>query len=93
MNSFAGLVSSLTNIYTAQSGVWSITAKITVTVIGSCMIISGFLFACYNFWALRRVRKVHERELGLEHQHEDETLVEKVKRKAHEPPLQPGSLV
>ncbi|KAJ9609494.1 hypothetical protein H2200_005821 [Cladophialophora chaetospira] len=93
LNSVAGLLTTLVNIYTAQHGVWSITARVTAIVIGSCMIIAGLLFALYNFWALRGVRKMHERELGLEHQHEDETLVEKVKRKAHEPPLQSGSVV
>jgi hypothetical protein len=87
------LITTLVNIYTAQHGVWSITARITAIVIGSCMIIAGLLFALYNFWALRRVRKVHESELGLEVQHEDETLVEKVKRKVQEPPLQSGSVV
>jgi hypothetical protein len=93
MNSVAGLLTTLVNIYTAQHGVWSITARITAIVIGSCMIIAGVLFACYNFIALRRVRKTHERELGLEETHADETLVEKVKRKVQEPPLQSGNIV
>ncbi|ETI22614.1 hypothetical protein G647_06690 [Cladophialophora carrionii CBS 160.54] len=93
MNSVAGLVTTLVNIYTAQHGVWSITARITAIVIGACMIVAGLLFALYNFWALRRVRKTHERQMGLEAQHHGETLVEKVKRKAHEPPLQSGSVV
>jgi hypothetical protein len=93
MNSLAGMITSIVNIYTAQHGVWSITARITAIVIGSCLIIAGLLFALYNFWALRRVRKVHEAELGLDARHEGEGIVEKVKRKAHEPPLQPGSVV
>lgn len=93
MNSVAGLITTLVNVYTAQEGVWSVTAKITAIVTGSCVGGAGFLFACYNFWALRRIRKLHDRELGLEHQHDNETLVEKVKRKAHEPPLQSGGMV
>ncbi|KIX02414.1 uncharacterized protein Z518_08355 [Rhinocladiella mackenziei CBS 650.93] len=93
MNSLAGLITTLVNVYTAQHGVWSVTAKITATVTGSCMCVAGGFFLIYNFWALRRVRKVHDQELGLEHEHDDETLVEKVKRKAHEPPLQGGSVV
>jgi hypothetical protein len=93
MNSVAGIITTLVNIYTAQHGVWSITAKITAIVIGACMIVAGLLFALYNFCALRRVRKIHERELGLDAEHQHETLVEKVKRKAHEPPLQSGSVV
>ncbi|OAP60112.1 hypothetical protein AYL99_05114 [Fonsecaea erecta] len=93
MNSVAGLLTTLVNVYTAQHGVWSVTAKITAIVTGSCVGVAGLLFGCYNFWILRRVQKVHEREMGLNVHHEDETLVEKVKRKAHEPPLQPGSVV
>ncbi|EXJ58410.1 hypothetical protein A1O7_05835 [Cladophialophora yegresii CBS 114405] len=93
MNSIAGLITTLVNVYTAQHGVWSITARITAVVIGSCMVVAGLLFALYNFWALRRVRQIHESEMGSEAHHHDETLVEKVKRKAHEPPLQSGSVV
>ena len=93
LNSVAGLITTLVNVYTAQQGVWSVTAKVTAIVTGSCVFVAGLLFALYNFWALSKVRQEHERDLGLEHQHDDETLVEKVKRKAHEPPLQPGSVV
>ncbi|KIY00736.1 uncharacterized protein Z520_03401 [Fonsecaea multimorphosa CBS 102226] len=93
MNSIAGLLTTLVNVYTAQHGVWSVTAKITAIVTGSCVGVAGLLFACYNFWMLRKVQKAHEREMGLDVQHQDETLVEKVKRKAHEPPLQSGSVV
>ncbi|KAL6246594.1 hypothetical protein RBB50_006832 [Rhinocladiella similis] len=95
LNSVAGLITTLVNVYTAQHGVWSVTAKITAIVTGSCVGVGGGLFSLYNFGLLRRVQKSHERELGLDpdHRHADETLVEKVKRKAHEPSLQPGSLV
>ncbi|KIW19507.1 hypothetical protein PV08_00079 [Exophiala spinifera] len=95
LNSVAGLITTLVNVYTAQQGVWSVTAKITAIVTGSCVGVGGGLFSVYNFCLLRRVQKSHERELGLDsdQRHADETLVEKVKRKAHEPPLQPGSFV
>ncbi len=92
-NSVAGLITTLVNVYTAQEGVWSVTARVTAIVTGSCAGAAGFLFLVYNFGLLRRVQKAHERDLGIEHQHEDETLVEKVKRKAHEPPLQQGDIV
>jgi hypothetical protein len=94
LNSVAGLITTLVNVYTAQHGVWSVTAKITALVTGSCVGVAGGLFGIYNFGLLRRVQRLHERELGLDiHRHDEETLVEKVKRKAHEPPLQPGSMV
>lgn len=93
LNSVAGLITTLVNVYTAQQSVWSVTAKITAIVTGSCVGIAGFLFAVYNFWALRRVRKSHESAFGLDHEHENETIVEKVKRKANEAPLQSGGVV
>jgi hypothetical protein len=89
----AGLITTLVNVYTAQKGVWSVTARVTAIVTGSCMVVSGCLFLLYNFWFLHKVQKSHEKEMGLEHQHDDETLVEKVKRKAHEPALQSGNVV
>jgi len=93
LNSVAGLITTLVNVYTAQKSVWSVTAKITAIVTGSCVGVAGCLFAIYNFWALRSVRKSHESALGIDRQHENETMVEKVKRKAHEAPLQAGSMV
>ena len=35
MNSIAGLLTTMINVYTAQKGVWSVTAKITASVTGS----------------------------------------------------------
>lgn len=56
------------------------------------MIILGTLFAIYNFWILERVKKTHSRAMeGFIYG--DETLIEKVERKAHEPALEPGSVV
>ena len=89
----------MVNVYTAQKGVWSITAKITAIVTGACAGIAGVLFGGYNFWVLAKVRDVHERELDPEeyarrkNRKNRESMVEKVKRKAHEPALQPGSVV
>jgi hypothetical protein len=83
----------MVNVYTAQKGVWSVTAKITAIVTGSAVGIAGLLFSIYNFWALEAVKKSHEKDLGIDHLHEDETMVEKLKRKAKEPPVQPGAVV
>lgn len=58
------------------------------------MVITGVLFGLYNFWILEKVRKKHGREMeeeGLDHA--GEGLKEKVDRKAHEPALEPGSVV
>lgn len=91
LNSFAGLISTLINVYSQQGGTWSITAKVTAIVTGACMVITGLLFVIYNFIVLGKVKQRHEREMnsGIG----DETITEKIERKAKEPALEPGSVV
>lgn len=60
LNSFAGLLTTIVNVYTAQKGVWSVTAKITAIITGSLIAVSGSLFGAYNFWLLENVRHAHE---------------------------------
>lgn len=99
LNSVAGLLTTIVNVYSAQKGVWSITAKITAIVAGTSAGIAGSLFAAYNFWVLDDVRQTHERQLDPEeydrkrNKTNRESMIEKVKRKANEPSLQPGSVV
>jgi hypothetical protein len=49
------------------------------------------LFVVYNNWILQKVKEKHLREIETEGRHE--TPVEKVKRKAGAPGLEPGSVV
>ena len=91
LNSLAGLISTLINVYSQQGGAWSITARVTAIVTGSCMVVTGVLFGIYNFVILRRVKKSHQRDMGREQG--EEGLVEKIDRKAHEPALEPGSVI
>ncbi|CZR60542.1 uncharacterized protein PAC_10438 [Phialocephala subalpina] len=96
LNSFAGLISTLVQVYSQQGGDWSITARVTAIVTGAAMIVTGVLFALYNFWILERVKKMHGREMEREERltgNGKEGLMEKVGRKAHEPALEPGSVV
>lgn len=93
LNSFAGLISTLINVYSQQNGTWSVTARVTAVVTGACTVITGLLFALYNFWALGRVRRSHGREMESIAAHEGETFTEKVERRAMEPGLEPGSVV
>lgn len=88
LNSFAGLISTLINVYSQQGGAWSVTARVTAAVSGAAMVVTGVLFALYNFWLLQRVKTRHGREMR-----EGEGLVEKMGRKVHEPALEPGSVV
>lgn len=94
LNSFAGLISTLVNVYSQQDGVWNITAKVTAIVSGSIMVITAVLFALYNFWVLARVKRSHSRDmLRSDAPREGEGLREKVERVAKQPALEPGSVV
>ncbi|KAM0797679.1 hypothetical protein BDR22DRAFT_796782, partial [Usnea florida] len=63
LNSIAGLISTLINVYSQQGGRFSITAKITVGATASCTVITAILYFLYNFWILQGVRKKHQQEL------------------------------
>jgi len=95
LNSFAGLISTLVQVYSQQHGVWSVTAWVTATVTGACMVITGVLFALYNFWILERVKKRHHGDMRRAEtgDGDGEGLVEKIGRKVKEPALEPGSVV
>lgn len=83
----AGLISTLVGVYGQQQGVWNVTARVTAAVTGGVMVITGFLFAIYNFAVLSRVKKKHHRE--MEQEHKGGTIVEKLNK----PALEPGSVV
>jgi hypothetical protein len=85
LNSLAGLVSTLINVYAQQGGIWSITARVTGIVTGSIMVVCGVLFGLYNFWILNKVKKRHDREMRLDRENgREEGLVEKIGRKVNE---------
>ena len=65
LNSVAGLVSVLINVYSQHHGDFSITAKVAIITTGSCTVLSAILFLLYNYWVLGEVRKEHERQLGI----------------------------
>ena len=69
------------------------TDKSNTSVTGSCAGVALVLFVLYNNWILEKVKEKHLRELESEDQYEHETPVEKVKRKANEPGMEPGSVV
>lgn len=111
MNSIAGLISTIVNIYSAQAGQYSVTAKVTIIVTAACSVVTAALFLLYNNLALEMVKRKHEREtregsytrgprssLGTsvdeeEGSHHWSGLVDRVKRKANEPALEPISVV
>ena len=64
MNSLAGVLSTLSSIFGAQHGQFSMTSRITIIVTGGSTMIFGVLTAFYALWLLRRVKARHNREVG-----------------------------
>ena len=104
MNSIAGLISTLVNIYSAESGQYSVTAKVTVIVTAACSAVTAALFLLYNNLALSFVKKKHQKEqsraearMSEEAQRANGTehhgMMDSVRRKAHQPGAEPMSVV
>lgn len=60
LNGVVGIVNTLINVYTAKDGEWSVSARITAIMTGTCAGASLVLFLVYNNWLLYRVKKDHE---------------------------------
>jgi hypothetical protein len=99
MNSSAGLISTVVNIYSAQHGEMSVTAKATLCVTGGFTGLFLLLFILFDLWALKRIKMRHGRqlqrdiEMGMTEEHQHEGAIEKVGRMAHEPALEPSSVI
>ncbi|KAJ5037154.1 hypothetical protein J3E74DRAFT_470264 [Bipolaris maydis] len=48
LNSIAGLISTIVNVYSAQDGQYSVTARVTIVVTAACSVIAAALFLIYN---------------------------------------------
>lgn len=64
MNCLAGLLSTLTNIFGAQSGQLSTPALTTLIVTASSTGVLAFMVLFYQFWLLRRVQNEHWKTVG-----------------------------
>ncbi|KAF5850480.1 hypothetical protein GGP41_002733 [Bipolaris sorokiniana] len=64
LNSIAGLISTIVNVYSAQDGQYSITARVTIVVTAACSVVAAALFLVYNTIMLGIVRRRHEREIA-----------------------------
>ncbi|GJN86612.1 hypothetical protein PLIIFM63780_010193 [Purpureocillium lilacinum] len=58
-NCLAGLISTLVGVYSQQHGNWSITAKVTAIVEGSCLGVSIALFFLFDRYLLLKVKESH----------------------------------
>ncbi|KAL4745865.1 uncharacterized protein BDW70DRAFT_166201 [Aspergillus foveolatus] len=63
LNSLAGLLTTIINIYTAKSGDWSIMALLTTIMTGLALSISVTLTVVYKFGKLQRLRQEHDMEI------------------------------
>jgi hypothetical protein len=61
LNSLAGLIATITNIYTARNKFWSRTAIVTAAITGTCGSILMILFFVHYFWNLKHVKQEHAR--------------------------------
>jgi hypothetical protein len=93
LNSLAGLLSTIVNVYTAQNHQWSITAKVSAIVEAICLAICGVLFLFYSNWMLARIRREHNREFDTTGDYDEAGIIEKMKRKAQEPSPEAGRIV
>ncbi|EIW75734.1 hypothetical protein CONPUDRAFT_65699 [Coniophora puteana RWD-64-598 SS2] len=66
LNSLAGIISTLTSVFGAQHGVFTATSKSTIIVTGAVAGICAALFGFYQFVLVRRIRREHQKTVGIE---------------------------
>ncbi|KAM7210617.1 hypothetical protein V8F06_014007 [Rhypophila decipiens] len=64
LNGLAGVISTLTNVYSQQKGEWRTQAIVAVTVEGSVLCCAAALFGLYNFWLLDKINDEHALQAG-----------------------------
>ncbi|KAK3325478.1 hypothetical protein B0H66DRAFT_125124 [Apodospora peruviana] len=103
LNGLAGVISTITNVYSQQKGEWRTQAIVSITVEGSVLGCAALLFALYNFWLLDKVKDDHE-SLTLSSSNSDlgssnggnenrRSFIQKVGDYRKRPPIAPGSVV
>lgn len=63
LHSLAGFISTFVNVYSGQHGNWSVTAWATAAATGGAMLITGTIFAVYNWSILAKVKKGHKEDM------------------------------
>jgi NADH:ubiquinone oxidoreductase subunit 4 (subunit M) len=64
MNSLAGFISTMANVYGAQHGELSTTSKVTIIVTSASTGVLGILTTIYTLWLVRRIKSQHDRTVG-----------------------------
>ncbi|KAJ7040693.1 hypothetical protein C8F04DRAFT_948041 [Mycena alexandri] len=84
LNSVAGIISTLVNVYSAQHGQFVTTSRITIIATVVAAVICGALTVLYSMVKLKKVREAHNREVGRERAgRHGEGILEEIKRKAN----------
>jgi hypothetical protein len=60
LNALAGLLATITSVYTQQTGEWGPQAVTTAVVEAVILVLNMILFFVYNYWLLKRMRDDHE---------------------------------
>lgn len=60
LNALAGLLATITSVYTQQAGEWGPQAVTTAVVEAVILVLNVVLFFVYNYWLLKRMRSDHE---------------------------------
>ncbi|KAF8154712.1 hypothetical protein B0H34DRAFT_717552 [Crassisporium funariophilum] len=85
LNSLAGLISTIVNIFGVQHGELSTTSKVTIVVTTVSTGVFGLLTLIYSLWLVRRVKARHDRDVGKERAGKyGEGVVDLSKRKIRE---------
>ncbi|KAF8634751.1 hypothetical protein AX15_000717 [Amanita polypyramis BW_CC] len=93
-NSLAGLISTISSVYGAQQGQFSVASKITLVVTASTTFICGVISLYYILWKIRRVKFQHNQQVGKERVGKHgEGFIEQMRRKANKKAVHVSSLV
>ncbi|KAK3301309.1 uncharacterized protein B0H64DRAFT_438394 [Chaetomium fimeti] len=82
LNALAGLIATITSVYTQQAGEWGPQAVTTAVVEAIILAMGIILFFVYNYWLLQRMRSDHEE--AVTGGNEKETRAEKRARRKRE---------
>ncbi|KAK4038027.1 hypothetical protein C8A01DRAFT_38055 [Parachaetomium inaequale] len=97
LNALAGLLATVTSVYTQQAGEWRPQAVTTAVVEAVILVFSIVLFFVYNYWLLRRVRSDHEEKREKKEKKKNKKkrrgFLSRFRRARKKPPIAAGSVV
>lgn len=103
LNALAGMIATITGVYTQQLGEWSTQAYIAAIIEATILGLSSLLFYVYNYWLLQRIRSDHEETVrgGFEKRFKKRNkkkgglsgLLARFRRLRRKPPIAAGSVV